>query len=205
MSVIRLTERQWQRYHRGLAGAVTQRLAERREVLIVEHLVMCERIARKVARILPYHLDIEDLVQCGRIGLVQAADRYRSDDGPFTRFAYFRIRGAIIDAHKRRAYQEELHESLDYVGDDREVVARSRQLRDRAPLPDVQAAESEKMARLAAAIGQLPDQEREVLQRALAGELAGAIAASHGHSPNWARVRLNAARDKVAARMREAA
>jgi hypothetical protein len=61
MPVIRLSERQWARYHRGLAGEVTRRLAAWREQLILEHLPMAARIARSVAHLFAPHLDIRDL------------------------------------------------------------------------------------------------------------------------------------------------
>lgn len=216
MPVIRLSERQWARYHRGLAGEVTRRLAERRERLILDHLPMAARIARSVAHLFAQHLDIRDLEQAGCLGLVQAADRYRSEDGPFTRFAYFRVRGAIIDQQKRRAYREELHYSVDeWLEHDNEGEASSRDtflqgqigryLRDRGPLPDDLAGRRQRVTRLRRALDLLPDDEREIAIRALKGELAAQIAATFGHSPNWARVRLNAARVKLAARLREAA
>lgn len=195
MPAIRLSARQWARFHRGLAGEVTSRLARRREALIVENMVMAERIARHVAHMFPSHIDIRDLVQAGCVGLVQAADRYRSEDGPFHIFAYLRVRGSIIDSQKRRAFREELHELLEV---DHLISI------DPGPRPDELFAQKQKISRLNRAVALLPDEQRDVLRKALGGQLAGEIAASYGHSANWARVRLHAARDKVAARLKVA-
>ncbi len=42
---------------------------------------------------------LEDLVSAGSLGLIQAAERYdRASDGEFLKFAFLRIRGAIIDS-----------------------------------------------------------------------------------------------------------
>lgn len=208
---LRLSDRQWQRFHAGLAGEVTQRLAVRREKLIVDHLVMATRIARHLKHRFAPHLDERDLIQEARVGLIQAADRYRSEFGDFQPFAYLRIRGAVIDANKRRFYREQLHRSLDEM---RQREATNGELRrahiarvladvdtDKAPLADEQADSARQLARLRAAIEELPEEERMVLTRSLAGELITDIAASRGHSRNWAGVRLRSAKAKVAARM----
>lgn len=215
MAVIRLSARQWARYLAGLAGETTRRLAARREALIVEHLPMCERIARKVARILPRHLEICDLVQDARVGLVQAADRYRPEDGSFSRFAYLRVRGSVIDSHKRRYYRDDMLESLEARAEwaarkaETAPVARAKSFDGVSyahyfesvisgePSPDEQAIENEKQKRLAAAIAKLEPEQRDILRRALAGELSPSISASYGRSQNWARPRIRAAVERV--------
>jgi RNA polymerase sigma factor (sigma-70 family) len=197
--LVKLSERQWANLHRGLAGEVTSRLARRREALIVDHMCMAERIARHIAHMFPAHIEIGDLVQAGCVGLVQAADRYRSEDGPFRIFAYLRVRGAIIDSQKRRTFRESLHDSFEarQEFDELDPV-------DPGPLPDEFAARRQKVRRLNRAMALLPDEQRDVLRKALGGQVAREIAASYGHSANWARVRLHAARDTVAARLKVA-
>lgn len=55
-------------------------------------------IAYQFARKKPHVLDIEDLIQAGNLGLVQAIDRYTPDkEVKFNTFATFRIRGSILD------------------------------------------------------------------------------------------------------------
>lgn len=75
---------------------------------------MVERIARQVHRTMT-HVDIEDLRQSGFAGLLAAAQRYKPSAGEFSHFAYFRVRGAVIDAHKRSAYRNKTHESIESI------------------------------------------------------------------------------------------
>lgn len=59
-------------------------------------------IARKVASKLPTHLSVEDLIQEGVAGLLEALDRFDPSQGiDLKTFAARRIRGAIIDALRR--------------------------------------------------------------------------------------------------------
>ncbi len=214
MATLRLTPRQWANYHRGLAGEVTRRLAERRDALILAHMPMAQRVAGYVARrhlaakFAP-HIDMRDLVQSAYVGLVQAADRYRPEDGTFSTFAYLRVRGAIIDAHRRKQYQESLHASLDELLEHNEerhlwwgspsirenLIARGQL--DPSPLPDDQAAESERQQRLKTAIATLSPEHRAVMERALAGRVAREIGAERGYGTTRARKLLRAAKEQV--------
>jgi RNA polymerase sigma factor for flagellar operon FliA len=55
-------------------------------------------IAYQFARKKPHLLDVEDLIQAGRMGLVQAIGRYNPEQSAkFNTFATFRVRGAILD------------------------------------------------------------------------------------------------------------
>jgi RNA polymerase sigma factor (sigma-70 family) len=180
-----------------------------RDDLILAHLPMVGRIAGKLSHILPKSLDIQDLTAAGFVGLIQAADAYKPERGQFDHFAYYRVRGAIIDAHRRRAFQEELHESIDSwteatldAGNHSEFYkARFKlaELRDRAPLPEAKAAERERVRLLWSAIRDLPRDERCVLRRYLAGESANAIARQLRRPPAWTRGKLESARRQVAA------
>ena len=54
--------------------------------------------AYEVARKLPRHVDVEDLIQYGYIGLADARKRFDPGRGiKFLTFAHYRIRGAIFD------------------------------------------------------------------------------------------------------------
>lgn len=67
--------------------------------LIEEHLPLVHHVVFQVAVHFPRHVDREELVRAGALGLVEAARRYDGARGvPFNRFAAQRIRGAIIDA-----------------------------------------------------------------------------------------------------------
>lgn len=55
-------------------------------------------IATKISTQLPAHVNYEDLVSYGQLGLMQAAHAFQPDrDVAFQTFAYHRIRGAIYD------------------------------------------------------------------------------------------------------------
>lgn len=67
--------------------------------LVEEHLALVNHVVFQVAVHFPRHVDRNDLINAGAIGLVEAARRYDESRGvPFNRFAAQRIRGAIIDA-----------------------------------------------------------------------------------------------------------
>ncbi len=77
--------------------------ADRDSAKSVESLVTCMmplvlNVMRRIAIRLPQHIDTQDLVQAGIIGLCDAIDRYDvSLNTAFEPFASIRIKGAIID------------------------------------------------------------------------------------------------------------
>jgi RNA polymerase sigma factor FliA len=67
--------------------------------LVEEHLPLVNHVVFQVAVHFPRHVDRNELIHAGALGLVEAAKRYDDSRGvPFNRFAAQRIRGAIIDA-----------------------------------------------------------------------------------------------------------
>lgn len=67
--------------------------------LIEEHLPLVNHVVFQVAVHFPRHVERDELIRAGALGLVEAAKRYDESRGvPFNRFAAQRIRGAIIDA-----------------------------------------------------------------------------------------------------------
>lgn len=67
--------------------------------LIEDTLPLVNHIVFQVAVHFPRHVDRDELVRAGALGLVEAARRFDESKGvPFQRFAAQRIRGAIIDA-----------------------------------------------------------------------------------------------------------
>ena len=67
-----------------------------RDQLITEYLPYVKRIVHRIAVHLPSTIDIEDLLNVGVIGLIQAVDRYDPKrDNKFMTYAVFRIRGAV--------------------------------------------------------------------------------------------------------------
>ena len=69
-----------------------------RDELIREYLPMVEYLAGRISAKLPYNLEIEDLVNTGIIGLIDAIERFDHRRGTqFKTYAEFRVRGAIFD------------------------------------------------------------------------------------------------------------
>jgi RNA polymerase sigma factor for flagellar operon FliA len=72
--------------------------SEERERLLLEHLISVRFIARKLHQTLPRHVELEDLVSAGMVGLMEACTRFdASRHVQFKSYAQFRIRGAILD------------------------------------------------------------------------------------------------------------
>jgi RNA polymerase sigma factor for flagellar operon FliA len=69
-----------------------------RDKLVAEHLDLVQAIAGKLKRTLGKSIDFDDLVGYGHKGLIEAADRFDAAQGvTFTTFAYYRIRGSMLD------------------------------------------------------------------------------------------------------------
>lgn len=70
--------------------------------LVAEHQELVRRIAWHLSARLPDSVDVEDLVQAGQIGLIEAARHYKPDGGAsFATYAGARIRGAMLDELRR--------------------------------------------------------------------------------------------------------
>ena len=71
--------------------------------LISAHLSLVKRIANHLAAKLPPHIELEDLIQVGLIGLLKANEDYQVDSGAsFSTYATIRIRGAMMDELRTR-------------------------------------------------------------------------------------------------------
>ncbi len=70
----------------------------RRDKLITDCLSLVGHISRKILNRFSSHVDQEDLIQAGILGLIDAAKKYDGKNGAkFTTYAYFRIKGSIMD------------------------------------------------------------------------------------------------------------
>ncbi len=70
-----------------------------REQILIEHLPVVRYIARRIHEHLPAHVEIEDLVSAGTVGLIDAFNKFdASKNVQFRSYAQFRIRGAILDS-----------------------------------------------------------------------------------------------------------
>jgi len=86
---------------RGGAGGtgLDSMTASERETLLMEHLPTVRYLARRIHERLPQHVDLDDLVSAGMVGLIDAFSKF--DHGKkvqFKSYAQFRIRGAILDS-----------------------------------------------------------------------------------------------------------
>jgi len=69
------------------------------ERLLLEHLPIVRFLARRIHERLPQHVDIEDLVSAGVVGLMDAFSKFDPQKKvQFRSYAQFRIRGAILDS-----------------------------------------------------------------------------------------------------------
>jgi len=72
---------------------------ERRDRVVLEHLPLVKAIAIRVHENLPVHVDLDDLVHAGVLGLFDAASKYNPDKQvAFSSYAKHRIKGAILDS-----------------------------------------------------------------------------------------------------------
>ena len=81
------------------AQDVESSVASDRDQLLMEHLPTVRYIARRIHERLPQHVELDDLVSAGVVGLIDAFAKF--DHGKkvqFKSYAQFRIRGAILDS-----------------------------------------------------------------------------------------------------------
>lgn len=72
------------------------------ESVVAEHAQLVKRIAFHLMNRLPDHIQAEDLIQAGMIGLLEAARLYDASQGAsFETYAGIRIRGAMLDEVRR--------------------------------------------------------------------------------------------------------
>ena len=66
--------------------------------LLTQHAPLVRRLALQLIAKLPASVDLDDLIQAGMMGLLDAASRYQDDQGAkFETYASQRIRGAMLD------------------------------------------------------------------------------------------------------------
>jgi RNA polymerase sigma factor for flagellar operon FliA len=70
--------------------------------LVLKHGELVKRIAYHVISRLPAHIDVDDLIQAGMIGLLNAAQNFTPTKGAnFETYAGIRIRGAMLDEARK--------------------------------------------------------------------------------------------------------
>jgi len=82
-----------------LRVASTQSTTATREQTLLEHLPLVRFVARRIHERLPQHVEMEDLVSAGVVGLIDAYNKFDTGKNvQFRSYAQFRIRGAILDS-----------------------------------------------------------------------------------------------------------
>ncbi|MGC7845542.1 sigma-70 family RNA polymerase sigma factor [Desulforudis sp. 1088] len=110
-------EETWQKY-------LETRSSELREELILEHLHLVKHIAGRLAVRLPAFVAQEDLEGWGVFGLIEAVEKYDPSHGTdFQGYAYYRIRGAMLDEIRKLAWvPRSLWQKLQQINAVRETI-----------------------------------------------------------------------------------
>ncbi|MEO7030692.1 MAG: FliA/WhiG family RNA polymerase sigma factor [Acidobacteriaceae bacterium] len=90
---------EWEQVGATQAANIQPMDPRQRDRLLLEHLPTVRFIARKVHARLPQHVELDDLISAGVVGLIDAFGKF--DQGKqvqFKSYAQFRIRGAILDS-----------------------------------------------------------------------------------------------------------
>jgi RNA polymerase sigma factor (sigma-70 family) len=209
--LLRLSARLWREYARRQKAE--DRLRRQRRQLILDNLPQAAAIARNVWRRFTrtgqggysLQIDYEDMVSLANIGLVEAAGRWDPSKGSFQKFCFLRVRGAVLDAHRRGHYIDLKHESIDgwtheNAGDDTDAKRVGLYLTDPRRRPDELADRSQRRAVLQAVAARVLDEdEQRVLRWALHGAAVTEIARECGQTPAWTRQKLAEAKKKASA------
>src|SRR5436309_13046553 len=83
---------------RAAASAAYGPLAGSRDEVLRRHLPLVRRVVQRLAARKPPHIELDDLVSWGIVGLLDAIGKYDPrKEASFSTYAQFRIRGAILD------------------------------------------------------------------------------------------------------------
>ena len=75
------------------------------EEFVLQHRTLVKKIALHMKKRLPSHIDLDDLLQSGFIGLLEARGKYLVEKGvAFETFASTRIYGAMVDALRKNSW-----------------------------------------------------------------------------------------------------
>jgi RNA polymerase sigma factor FliA len=78
------------------AAEISQQL---RDQIVIDHLPLVKAIASRVHDGLPVHVEVDDLVHAGVLGLIDAVNKYDSAKNvAFQSYAKHRIKGAMLDS-----------------------------------------------------------------------------------------------------------
>ena len=177
------------------------------EELIAQHRRMVVGLASRLRRELSLSGDLEDLVAFGFGGLLEAEQRYDPSRGVrFQTFAYYRVRGAMLDGVRKMAdLPRRAHQRLKVEGEcsptaapsplDKAFTRISARLTSPSPVqgafgeesPESALLKNESVARLLRALSRLSARERALVRgRYFEGRPLEELAAELGVSKSWA-------------------
>jgi RNA polymerase sigma factor for flagellar operon FliA len=86
----------------GVSAYSQRGSARETEALVLRHAELVKRIAYHLAGRLPASVEVDDLIQAGMLGLLEAASNYSQGRGAsFETYAGIRIRGAMLDGLRK--------------------------------------------------------------------------------------------------------
>ncbi len=100
-----------------VTSSAEQTSKEARDQVVLDHLDLVKAIALHLSKSLPVHVDLDDLIHSGILGLLDAAKKYNPEKHViFQKYAKHRIRGAMLDSLRQldwasrylRNYQKQL-------------------------------------------------------------------------------------------------
>src|ERR1051325_11426529 len=81
----------------------TKKDSQARDRLVLAYSPMVKYLAARKVRELPAHCELDDLVSCGLIALMEAVERFDPQKGAsFEQYAWTRVAGAIVDELRRQ-------------------------------------------------------------------------------------------------------
>src|SRR3954470_18065203 len=81
----------------------TRKDSRARDQLVLAYSPMVKYLAAKKVRELPAHCELDDLVSCGLIALIEAVERFDPNKGAsFEQYAWTRVAGGIVDELRRQ-------------------------------------------------------------------------------------------------------
>ncbi len=84
-------------------SATADQIRARRDELMLQHMPLVTAIAAHIQKSIPVHVELDDLIHAGIMGLFDAATKYRDDkEVAFPTYAKHRIRGAILDSLRQQ-------------------------------------------------------------------------------------------------------
>jgi RNA polymerase sigma factor (sigma-70 family) len=151
------------------------RARKRRDLIVLSNREMVIDLAQQIGRHLPLQFDSEDLVSVGNLELVEKAATYTPKAHkaiPFALYARQAIHGKMVDSVRRNKYVEQMRQSIDDPGPERDghegrrlTEAQCGLLRMATQPVAEEALDRDRLSRrLSAAIDSLPAAERDLMR-----------------------------------------